>query len=231
MIALRADDLAKTYETTPPLPVLRHIDLVVPPGERVAITGRSGAGKSTLLNMLGLLDEPTSGSVTLQGRDTAAMTTRERDEWRARHLGFVFQDHHVLGRRTCFDNVALKLAVLGTDRATRGRIVREALDMVGLAHRIDAPGRLLSGGEKQRLAIARAVVHHPSVILADEPTGNLDEANASIVLELFDGFARSGVAVLVITHDGRIADWADRTLQLRDGELGQAASPARRARP
>ncbi|WHP17997.1 ABC transporter ATP-binding protein [Cellulomonas sp. ES6] len=217
--ALHAAGLAKTYDASPPVPVLTGVDLAVHHGERVAITGRSGAGKSTLLNLLGLLDEPTAGRLSLLGRETTSLSRRERDTFRAVHLGFVFQDHHVLGRRSCAANVALKLAVLGTDRSGRRQQVAAALERVGLSARAHAEGRLLSGGEKQRLALARAFVSRPAVILADEPTGNLDPDNASSVLDLFDSQAQDGVAVVVITHDDRVARWADRALRLRDGEL------------
>lgn len=217
MRALQATALTKEYDVRPPIRVLLGVDLAVERGERVAITGRSGAGKSTLLNVLGLLDEPTSGSLRLLGTETTRMSAVERDQYRASHLGFVFQDHHVLGRRSCFDNVGLKLSILRTPQDDRRREVHSALERVGLSHRTYAPGRLLSGGEKQRLAIARAIVSRPSVLLADEPTGNLDESNARAVLDLFESQADQGVAVVVITHDQGIARWADRQLVLDRG--------------
>ncbi|MBI9115125.1 ABC transporter ATP-binding protein [Sanguibacter sp. YZGR15] len=188
-------------------------------GERVVIVGRSGAGKSTLLNILGLLDAPSTGQYLLHGVDTATMSMRERNALRSRSLGFVFQEHHVLGHRTVAENVQIKLAIAGAPRAARPRQISRALDQVGLTHRRGSLARLLSGGEKQRLAVARAIVDEPRVLLADEPTGNLDEDNADNVLALFDEQAASGVAVVVITHDARVSAWSDRTLRLVDGRI------------
>ncbi len=209
----------KTYQVQPPVHALRGVDMDVAAGERVAILGSSGAGKSTLLNVLGLLDTPTSGSYELLGEDTRSLTGGRRDRMRARVLGFVFQEHHILGHRTVTENIELKLSISGVPHAERSTRVRDALDRVGLAHRRGSLGRLLSGGEKQRLAVARAIVTGPRVLLADEPTGNLDEGNAGNVLDLFDEQARAGVAVVIITHDRRIAGWADRTVHLQDGVL------------
>jgi putative ABC transport system ATP-binding protein len=226
---LRAVAVTRTYAPAgdvPPVHALRGVDLEVRAGERVAIVGRSGAGKSTLLNILGLLDEPSSGSYALLGRETADVTHAARDALRADVLGFVFQDSHVLGHRTVAENVSLKLAVARVPRAARADLVADVLARVGLTHRADALGRLLSGGEKQRLAIARAIVTQPPVLLADEPTGNLDGDNADVVLALFDEQAARGTAVVVITHDPRLAAWADRALVLDAGHLDAAAVAA-----
>jgi putative ABC transport system ATP-binding protein len=218
-IAIRA--VTKTYASVPPVNALLGVTLQVAAGERVAITGHSGSGKSTLLNILGLLDEPTSGTYHLLGELTNVADARQRDRLRAGVLGFVFQDAHVLGHRTVTENIQLKLAVNQVARRNRDKVTENVLRHVGLAHRAQALGRLLSGGEKQRLAIARALVTEPQVLLADEPTGNLDEVNTRKVLDLFDKAARHGVAVVVITHDQRIAEWADRVLQLENGRLGR----------
>lgn len=226
MTVLDAAGLAKVYAADPPVRALEHVDLRVAAGERVAVLGRSGAGKSTLLNILGLLDEPTAGTYRLLGRETARLRPRERDALRAAHIGFVFQDCHVLGHRSCAENVALKLAAVDHPRAARGALIGATLDRVGLADRASAPGRTLSGGEKQRLAVARAVVTRPALLLADEPTGNLDGDNARAVLELFAEQAAHGVAVVVITHDERIGAWADRALTLADGGLRERGSRA-----
>ncbi len=216
---LRAVDVHKTYLTDPPVPVLAGVDLELTPGERVAVVGRSGSGKSTFLNIVGLLDTPTSGVVELLGQDAGALSARERDRLRAHTLGFVFQEHHVLGHRTVAENLQIAAAIAGTPRSQRGALVGAALERVGLSGRQHSPGRLLSGGEKQRLAVARAVLTSPRLVLADEPTGNLDADNADNVLALFDEQAAAGVAVLVITHDDRIAAWADRTVRLHAGRL------------
>lgn len=223
--SVRARDVTKTYPARPPVHALRGVSLEVQPGERLAVVGPSGSGKSTLLNMLGALDVPTSGTVELDGIDVSNLSESGRDQTRAHRIGFVFQESHVLGHRTVHENLALKLAVAGLPRGARSRRADRALESVGLGHRRDALGRLLSGGEKQRLAIARAVVNDPVVLLADEPTGHLDPANSTHVLDLFDVQAAAGVAVVVITHDPRIADWADTVVTLRDG----LATPGRDA--
>jgi len=219
MNLIHMEEIRKTYEVHPPIDVLKGVNLDVSAGERVAIVGHSGAGKSTLLNVIGLLDTPSGGSYELAGEATAAMRARGRDRMRASLIGFVFQDFHVLGHRTVRENLELKLAISSMPLTQRSEAVNSVLDAVGLNHRAEALTRLLSGGEKQRVAIARAIIGSPQVLLADEPTGNLDEANARGVLELFDARAERGVAVVVITHDERIAHWADRELHLVDGVI------------
>lgn len=212
-------EVTKTYDVDPPVEALRGVDLDVCEGERVAVLGRSGSGKSTLLNIVGLLDEPTSGTYSLAGEDVSRVGGKVRDRLRATMLGFVFQESHVLGHRTVEENVSLGLMAAGLARDVRASMVTEVLGRVGLTHRATTPGRLLSGGEKQRLAVARAVAPSPRVLLADEPTGNLDDVNARGVLDLFDEQAARGVAVVVITHDARTAAWADRRLDLVDGRI------------
>jgi len=217
IISLR--EIHKTYDVKPPVPVLKGVDLDVSPGERVAIVGHSGAGKSTLLNIIGLLDEPTSGSYELAGQQTQTTSTRRRDRLRAEILGFVFQDYHVLGHRTVAENLQLKLAINAMSFKERGAAIERVLDDVGLEHRADSLTRLLSGGEKQRLAIARWMITGPQVLLEDEPTGNLDDENSRTVRGLFDEQAAQGVAIVVITHDERISSWADRVLHLDAGRI------------
>lgn len=226
MTVLRATDVHKTYPTSPPVHALLGVDLAVEAGERVAVVGRSGSGKSTLLNIVGLLDRPTVGAIEVLGQDTRAVRGSRLDRLRAESLGFVFQENHILGHRTVSENVDVKLAISAIPAGARAVRTAAALDRVGLLHRRYALGRLLSGGEKQRLAVARAVVTRPAILLADEPTGNLDQDNADNVLSLFDEQATMGVAVVVITHDPRIAGWADRALRLVDGRLQDHGAPA-----
>ncbi len=228
MSLLELKQITKIYPVEPPIAALRGVDLQVEFGERVAVLGRSGSGKSTLLNIIGLLDDATSGTYRLAGRDVSAFTSRERDRLRAGLLGFVFQESHVIGHRSVEENMWIGLMAAGVPRGDRAVMIERALATVNMRHRARSPGRLLSGGEKQRLAVARAVVTNPRVLLADEPTGNLDDANASAVLELFDQQAGAGVAVLVITHDDRITRWADRTVYLADGQI--AGLPVGRSR-
>jgi putative ABC transport system ATP-binding protein len=222
MSAVELIGIHRTYPVSPPVDALRGVHLSIDAGERTAILGRSGSGKSTLLNVLGLLDEPTAGSYHLLGQDTSTYSGAARDALRARSIGFVFQESHVLGHRTVAENVWLKLTASGVPRSERAEQVTRVLRRVGLEHREHALGRLLSGGEKQRLAVARAVVTRPQVLLADEPTGNLDDSNAANVLDLFDEQAAAGVAVVVITHDPRTARWADRTTHLIDGTIQES---------
>ncbi len=219
VISMRS--ICKTYAVKPPIDVLKGVDLDVDAGERVTIVGHSGAGKSTLLNIVGLLDDPSSGSYELAGQRVDGLPGRKRDRLRSTTLGFVFQDYHVLGHRSVAENLDLKLAINATPLASRRSAIEDVLEKVGLAHRIDSLARLLSGGEKQRLAIARAMITQPRVLLADEPTGNLDEENTRVVLDHFDEQSRDGVAVVVITHDERISSWADTVHHLRDGRIAE----------
>lgn len=211
--------ITKTYAVQPPVEVLHGVDLTVNSGECLAIVGRSGAGKSTLLNIMGLLDVPTSGSYEFDGNPVNDISEIKRDQLRAQSFGFVFQDFHILGHRTVIQNLELKLAIARIPRAQRPALIEQALHDVGLTTRATALGRLLSGGEKQRLAIARAMICSPRVIFADEPTGNLDDHNSTLVLDIFRTEADRGVAVVVITHDNRLSAWADRVEVLSDGRI------------
>jgi putative ABC transport system ATP-binding protein len=211
---LAAVGLAKTYPGPPAVLALRHVDLHVHAGERVAVVGPSGAGKSTLLNLVGLLDTPTEGNVAIHGQTVSDLRGGALDRVRAHTIGFVFQDSHVLGHRTVRENLEIVLVARDVPRKDRAALVDDVLDRVGLAHRAQSLGRLLSGGERQRLALARAVVTRPDVVLADEPTGNLDPANADRILALLDEQVEAGVAVVIITHDPRVAAWADRVHEL-----------------
>ncbi|WP_369374480.1 ABC transporter ATP-binding protein [Promicromonospora sp. Populi] len=216
---LQAQRISRTFPGPPEVEALRRASLAMDLGERVTILGKSGSGKSTLMNILGLLDAPDGGKYHLGGVDTSTLSNRGLDGVRARDLGFVFQAFHVLGHKSVYENVNLKLATVGTPRAVRREVIEAALSQVSLAHRISSPARLLSGGEKQRLAIARAIVGRPRVIFADEPTGNLDPETAAEVRTLLSTLAETGIAVLVISHDPDMAAWADRRLTLIDGVL------------
>ena len=217
--------LARTYPGPPPVHALRPADLIIEAGDYVAVTGPSGSGKSTLLHVLGLLDPPTEGTYLLDGLDTAALSDRDRSTLRGSRIGFVFQSFHLLAYRTAAENVLLAQLYNSTPRALRQAAAFDALDRVGLGHRIDALPTTLSGGERQRVAIARALVNRPSLLLCDEPTGNLDSRNAATVMALFDDLHADGFTIVVITHDAKVAEHADRAISIMDGVLSE--EPAR----
>ena len=208
------------------VPALRGVSLTVEPGDFLAIVGPSGSGKSTLMHLLGGLDRPTSGRLLLGGRDVSSLSAAELAGLRNRVIGFVFQSFHLLTRTSARDNVALPLIYRGVRRAERRRLAAEALDRVGLSHRMHHRPNQLSGGEQQRVAIARALVTGPSVLLADEPTGNLDSATAGAVMELLlEHVARRGATLVLVTHDQELARRsADRVVWLRDGQLAREGS-------
>ena len=221
--------LSRVYPGTSPVVALRPTDLRVERGDSVAVTGRSGSGKSTLLHLLGLLDRPSAGHYLLDGVDTADLSDRARTRLRGRRIGFVFQNFHLLAHRSALENVMLALMYHGTPRRSRRTRAAEALDRVGLGHRAYALPTTLSGGERQRVAVARALVVEPAVLLADEPTGNLDSTTAEDVLGLFAELHRSGQTIIVVTHDQAVAARAQRQVHINDGVVTESLPDTRDA--
>jgi len=217
----RLQGISKTYPAAgEDVHALRDIDLDVAPGEIVALLGRSGSGKTTLLNLLGTLDRPTSGSLEIAGRRVDQLGESELLRLRRESLGFVFQFFHLLPYLSALENAALPLWLAGDHSPRAALRARELLARVGLADKADRPAGRLSGGEMQRVAVARALVNEPALILADEPTGNLDQANAETVLDLLRGLAREhGVTLVLATHSEAAASIADRRVRLLDGSI------------
>jgi putative ABC transport system ATP-binding protein len=197
--------------------VLKGIDLDIEKGEYVALMGPSGSGKSTLMNLLGCLDTPTSGSYFLSGKDVSNMSDDDLAEIRNKEIGFVFQTFNLLPRTTALENVALPMVYAGISKGDRKIRAEEVLTEVGLADRMDHKPNQLSGGQRQRVAVGRALVNKPSIILADEPTGNLDSVTSLEILALFDEIHKQGNTVIVVTHEEEVAEHAHRVIRLRDG--------------
>ncbi len=221
--AIELRDVTRSFPGPPEVQALKGVNVSIADGEYVSITGPSGSGKSTMLNILGLLDRPTVGEYRLGGVLTGVLDEDERAAVRAGHLGFVFQAFHLMSRRTALQNVLLPMLYNGTPRAEREPRAREALERVGLRHRTDFLPGTLSGGERQRVAVARAVASRPRVLLADEPTGNLDQATSAEIMALFEELHADGLTLVVITHDEDIARRASRRIRLADGRVNEAA--------
>jgi putative ABC transport system ATP-binding protein len=218
--AIVATDIARTYDLDGvTVPALRGVSLTVDEGDYLAIVGTSGSGKSTLMHLLGALDRPTAGTLLIGGRDVSGLTPAEMAHLRNETIGFVFQSFHLLARTTARDNVALPLVYRGVGRRDRRDRAAAMLERVGLAHRVEHRPNQMSGGEQQRVAIARALVTGPSVLLADEPTGNLDTTTGGAVLELLESLNAEGVAVVVVTHDREVAARARRQIVMQDGVI------------
>jgi len=198
---------------------LAGIHMDIKKGEYVSISGPSGCGKSTLLAILGLLDTPSDGQYTLNGKPVSGLKMQERARIRNREIGFIFQAFNLIGDLTVYENVELPLTYRGTPSSERKKLVHEALEKVGMSHRVKHYSSQLSGGQQQRVAVARALVGSPSVLLADEPTGNLDSANGEAVMELMSELHRNGATICMVTHDPRYARFADRGIHLFDGRV------------
>ncbi|MFU8868166.1 ABC transporter ATP-binding protein [Natronococcus sp.] len=229
--AVSLEDVRKTYQLGEPVHALDGVSLEIPKGSYTAIMGPSGSGKSTLMNLVGCLDTPTEGAVVVDGSNVATLSDRERTTLRGTTVGFVFQTFNLMPRLTALENVALPQLFQGVGRDERRERARDLLERVGLGDRIDHVPNELSGGQRQRVALARALVNDPALVLADEPSGNLDTGTEAEVLDLFGEFHDAGTTLVVVTHERHVAERAERIVHLLDGrierieELGSAGDP------
>ena len=220
MALLELRDICKDYyQGKEPVRVLKNVNMTVERGEYLAIMGPSGSGKTTLMNLIGCLDVPTSGTYILEGKNLKNMTDDDLADIRNRHIGFVFQNFHLLPKMTALDNVALPLLYANVPLKERRARAAEALKAVGLEERINFYPNQLSGGQSQRVAIARAMVTNPDLLLADEPTGALDTKSGNQIMEIFRSLSDNGMTIIMITHEQAIADCANKTYRILDGEL------------
>jgi len=212
-------NVTKSYATTPPFHALRDVSFRVNKGELVSVVGPSGSGKSTLLHLMGTLDRPTSGDIVVAGHHVSTLSDRDLSALRAHHIGFVFQQFHLLSSLTTLDNVAEGLLYTGRPLSERRELAEIALKRVGMTHRLNQQSAKLSGGEMQRVATARAFAGNPAIVLADEPTGNLDSKNSDAIVELIEELNTGGATIVVITHNPEIAYRFPRVVGLRDGQI------------
>jgi putative ABC transport system ATP-binding protein len=223
---LDADGVTKSYPGEPPVQALQEVNLTIGPGELVGIVGPSGSGKTTLLQLMGTLDQPTSGRVRITGLDVATMADKDVAYLRATRIGFIFQQFFLAEHATVLDNVADGLLYAGIPLKQRRQHALDALELVGLAQRPHARPTQFSGGQRQRVAIARALVGQPAIVLADEPTGNLDQATGQAILALIDQLHQAGSTIVVITHDHAIAERTSRKVEILDGQIVADTGPA-----
>lgn len=225
---IRVKNLYKTYKTKDiETPVLRDVTLEVKDGEFIGIMGKSGAGKSTLMYQIGLLDHPTSGEIVLNNINTEAMTTEERTHMRLVDLGYVFQDYALIPELSAVENVMIPLLMKGLSKIEARKIGIEMLERIGLSHRVDNKPSQLSGGEQQRVSIARATAHNPKILFADEPTANLDTVSGNSIIELFKDLHRQGQTIVMVTHEDEYAKYCDRIVYLEDGKIVRESQPTK----
>jgi len=217
--AVSLSGVGKTYQLGEPVHALDGVSLEIPTGSYTAVMGPSGSGKSTLMNLVGCLDTPTAGTITIDDQDVTAVSDRERTRIRGEDIGFVFQTFNLMPRLTARENVALPMVFRGVGRSERRQRAAEVLDSVGLGDRLGHRPNELSGGQRQRVAIARALVNDPALLLADEPTGNLDTETGERIMGLFEDLYEQGNTILMVTHERPIAEHAERIVHLLDGEI------------